>query len=163
MNSISVTSVVSEAKRGLSGDGALNQKDFRFSTILKVRIGDINYGNHMGNEAFIQFFHEARIQYLAQFSLSEKDIGHGVGLILTEINCDLKAEVFYGDELEVFVQVSELKRSRFTMIYQIVRKSDDKLVSSGYTTLAAFDYQKKKPVPLPQTFQEAVTHFEKSG
>ncbi len=33
---------------------------------IPVRISDINYGNHVGNDAFVFILHEARIQWLQQ-------------------------------------------------------------------------------------------------
>ena len=48
---------------------------FKFSMPLKVRIGDINYGNHVGHETFFSYFQEARIAYLSRFGFSEIDIG----------------------------------------------------------------------------------------
>jgi acyl-CoA thioesterase FadM len=35
-----------------------------FSTEIAVRITDINYGNHVGNDAFVRILHEARVQWL---------------------------------------------------------------------------------------------------
>ena len=38
---------------------------FTFSTIIKIRITDINYGGHVGNDSFLSLVHEARLQFLA--------------------------------------------------------------------------------------------------
>jgi len=45
---------------------------FAWSTDLTVRIQDINYGNHVGNDAFVSLLHEARIRYFNQLGYSEK-------------------------------------------------------------------------------------------
>jgi acyl-CoA thioester hydrolase len=37
-----------------------------FSTKINVRISDINYGNHVGNDSFVSILHEARVQWLKQ-------------------------------------------------------------------------------------------------
>ena len=34
-----------------------------FHTEVAVRIGDINYGGHLGNDAVLSLAHEARLQY----------------------------------------------------------------------------------------------------
>ena len=39
-------------------------KSFDFETILYLRIYDINYGGHMGNDAVLRLAHEARIKFL---------------------------------------------------------------------------------------------------
>lgn len=37
-----------------------------FRTRLTVQIGDINYGNHLANDAVLRLCHEARIRWLAE-------------------------------------------------------------------------------------------------
>ena len=44
---------------------------FSFSTSLPVRITDLNYGGHVGNDAILSLVHEARMQYLKSFGFSE--------------------------------------------------------------------------------------------
>jgi len=34
---------------------------------IPVRIADINYGNHVGNDAFVSIIHEARMQWIRQY------------------------------------------------------------------------------------------------
>jgi acyl-CoA thioester hydrolase len=41
---------------------------------IPVRITDINYGNHVGNNSFVEIIHEARMQFLSQFGFTELDI-----------------------------------------------------------------------------------------
>jgi len=138
----------------------MDNNDFKFSTTLDVRIGDINYGNHMGNDSFIQFFHEARLRYLAQFNLSETNLGNNIGIILTEIFCKLKNEAFYGENLTAFVKVNEIKKASFKMNYKIIRNNDQKLIALGYSIKAAFDYFKRKPIALPLSFIEIIKNYE---
>ena len=65
---------------------------------LKVRIGDINYGNHVGNDSFVSFIHEARIQWLQQNNFSEMDI-NGTGLIMADLAIEFKKEAHYGEDI----------------------------------------------------------------
>ena len=51
-----------------------------FHTVeLPVRITDINYGQHLGNDRLFALLHEARIQFLSQWGFSEIDAG-GAGV-----------------------------------------------------------------------------------
>ena len=134
--------------------------EFKFSYSLDVRIGDVNYGNHVGNEAFVLYFQEARIRYLNQFQCSEMDLGDGAGIVLTKVYCEIKSESFYQDRLIVYVQVSEIKKIRFIMNYKIIRESDNKLIATGYSEQTAFDYNKRKPVQVPVSFKNNVERFE---
>lgn len=44
---------------------------FHFSTELVIRITDLNYGGHVGNDVFLSLIHEAREQYLLSFGYKE--------------------------------------------------------------------------------------------
>ena len=38
--------------------------NYSFTTSLTVRINDINYGGHLGNEAVLAYIQEARMRFL---------------------------------------------------------------------------------------------------
>ena len=53
-------------------------ESYPFRTELPVRITDVNYGQHVGNDALLGLLHEARLQYLRQLAFSEQDACLGV-------------------------------------------------------------------------------------
>lgn len=136
---------------------------FNYQTSFKVRIGDINYGGHMGNDKFLLLFHDARIQFLESLGCSEADIGDGIGLIMSEAHVNFKAEVFLGDELRVSVQITDLQKTRFKIEYLVERISDRKLVATGATLMVAFDYSKRKVCKIPAAFRGACTKVRASS
>ena len=127
-----------------------------FRVRYTVRIGDISYGGHLGNDKYLLLFHDARLAYLAGLGASEKDIGGGTGLIMSEAHVRFQAEVFLGDELEVSVLPRDVQASRFTLDYQVTRVGDGTAAAEGYTTLVAFDYGKRRVTRLPEAFQAAL-------
>jgi 4-hydroxybenzoyl-CoA thioesterase len=127
-----------------------------FRVRYPVRIGDINYGGHLGNDKYLLLFHDARLAYLAGLGAAEKDIGGGVGLIMSEAHVRFQAEVFLGDELEVSVLPRDVQASRFTLDYQVTRVGDGTAVAEGYTALVAFDYERRRVTRLPEAFQTAL-------
>lgn len=130
--------------------------EFKFQTNLTIRIGDINYGGHLGNDKYLLLFHDARIKFLQALDFSERDIGDGIGLIMSEAHINFRAEAFLGDELKVGVRITDLKNARFNIEYEIERVSDDKLVASGYTRMVAFDYSVHKVSKIPEIFRQRV-------
>jgi YbgC/YbaW family acyl-CoA thioester hydrolase len=127
---------------------------FRFTIPYQVRVADINYGGHVSNAVVLNYFQDGRIAYLKQIGgYSEMDIG-GCGIILPEAQLYYRAEMFLGDELELGVRVAELRRSSLVMAYRIERSGA--VTAEGTTNLVAFDYQKRKPVRLPEEFITAV-------
>ncbi len=132
-------------------------KEYKFSISIKVRIGDINYGNHVGYQNYFLFFQDARIAYLKQFEFSEFDI-NGYGMLVSAADCKYKQELYLGDEIHVTCRVSKLKPKMFIMEYQIER--DGKMCATGSTTNVCYDYGKKQATKLPQTFVKAIKEFE---
>jgi acyl-CoA thioesterase FadM len=120
----------------------------------KIRISDINYGGHMGNDRALTLFHDARIEFLEMLSLSEKDVGEGKGIIMTSASIDFKREVFLGDKLMARINFGEIRSRSFELLYVFQRDSDNKEVFSGKTVFVCFDYEARRPVGLPQSFIE---------
>ena len=46
-----------------------------FTTAIYVRIGDINFGGHVGNDAILSIIHEARVQMLRSHGYDELNAG----------------------------------------------------------------------------------------
>jgi len=127
-------------------------ESFAFTTSLSVRITDLNYGAHAGNDTVLSFVHEARVRYLRSLGYSEFNM-EGAGLIMADAALVFKNEIYYGDELLISIQVTELSRVGFDMIYKIERKQADQpliLVAIVKTNMACFDYDRKKVIPLPE-------------
>ena len=144
---------------GLAGGSPAESQGSRqllFRALFPVRIGDINYGGHMGNDRFLSLFHDARLQYLQSLGFSEQDIGEGVALIMSEARLRYRAEAFYGDTLEVRVRIAELGDIRFTLEYEVRKQGEETVVATGATVLVGFDYGRRKPCRLPETFLSKV-------
>ena len=76
-----------------------HQKTPVFNTTIEVTIGDINYGNHMGNDRFLTLMQEARLRWLQSLGFkNEKEIAASGGGIWDTVTNTRKASQ---DELEV--------------------------------------------------------------
>ncbi len=124
---------------------------FEFTTELTVRISDINYGGHMGNDALLALFHEARLQFLGKYGLSEKDAG-GAAFIMSDAAIVYKAEAFRGDVLVFEVAVSEVSAIGCEIVYRAVNKATGKEIARAKTGIVFFDYTTHKIVKTPKTF-----------
>ncbi len=122
---------------------------------MGVRVGDINYGGHMGNDKALLAFHDARLAYLEALGFSEGDIG-GAGIIMRDAYVLFHREVWRRDVLVVDVGIEDVRNSSFTMTYTVRRESDDEVVFTGRTVLVAFDYGSRRPVRVPEVFREKI-------
>ena len=128
---------------------------FAFSTDIAVRIGDINYGGHLGNDAVLSLIHEARVRFLSRHGMSERDAG-GAGIIMTDVVIVYKSEVFYGSTLKIEVAVQGLTRTGCDFYYRLRDRASGKEVARAKTGIAFFDYETRKVMPVPDRFRTAV-------
>jgi acyl-CoA thioesterase FadM len=124
---------------------------FPFSTIIPIRITDINYGNHVGNDAVLCIIHEARMQFLRQASYTELNMD-GVGMIMSEVIIQFKNELFYGDNVIAGVAIGEFSKAGFEFYYKLEKEADGKklLVATARTSMVCYDYSKKKITAIPE-------------
>lgn len=128
---------------------------FGFSCELTVRVSDVNYGGHLGNDSLLSLVHEARIGWLARHGFTEIDAG-GAGLIMTDLTVLFRAEAFRGDRLRVEVAVTEAGRGSFALVYHVTRPADGAVVADVRTGMAFFDYERRRPVRMPDAFRREV-------
>ena len=130
-----------------------------FTTEIEVRITDLNYGNHVGNDAFVRIIHEARVQWLAAENYTELNI-EGASLIMADLAVEYKGESFYGDTLKVEIAVGEISRAGFELYYQINtnRNGNDLLILKAKTGMVCYNYDEKKVRELPQKFSALLSN-----
>ena len=124
-------------------------ENFSFITQIPVRITDINYGGHVGNDSILSLLHEARMQFLQHAGYTEMNVA-GVGLIMADAAIEFKGEAFYGDVLKAYVTADEFSRIGFQLYYKLVKSSDETVVVLAKTGMICFDYEKRKVVSVPQ-------------
>ena len=124
---------------------------FLASFAIPVRITDINYGNHVGNNAVVEIIHEARVQFLSQYGFTEFDAS-GVSLIMSELSIEYKKESFYKDKLTVKVFAGEISGIGFDLFYSISAVRDDSIITIAHakTGMICYNYQSKKVERIPE-------------
>lgn len=123
-----------------------------YETRLRVRIGDINYGQHLGNDATLALLQEARLRWLAQQGWSEKNVG-GCGLIMADAAVVYKNQAVYGDELAVSIAATGVDRMAFDLVYRMTRLSDGAEIVHAKTGMVCFDYERNRPARMPDAFR----------
>ncbi len=124
---------------------------FSFSTNIPVRITDLNYGKHVGNDAVLSIIHEARMQFLAHYGYSEMEFA-GVGMIMSDVGIEFKSELFYGDTVIASVTATAFSKVGFELYYLLEKVTAGKktTVALAKTGMICYDYEKKKIAAVPE-------------
>jgi acyl-CoA thioesterase FadM len=96
---------------------------FQFKTELPLRISDINYGGHLGNDSVLTIAHEARLRCMKDVGFSELDCG-GAGTIMIDSMIVYKNQGFYGDTIEVEVAVTDFSKLGCDFYYLLKSKNN---------------------------------------
>lgn len=128
-------------------------ESFSFTTDIPLRITDINYGGHLGNDSVLALIHESRVRFLKSQGYTELDIC-GVGLIQSDAVIVFRSEAFYGDVITIDVTVAEFTATGCDFFYLLKNKETEKEVARAKTGITFFDYTRKKPVKVPQEFAQ---------
>ena len=129
-------------------------KTFNFSTEMSVRVTDINYGGHLGNDKILSFIHEARVRFLHKFDFTELDVD-GAGTIMVDAIIIYKGEAFLGDILKIEVTTGDFHKQGCDFFYRVTNKETSKEIAKAKTGLIFFDYEKRKMVPMPDKFRKS--------
>lgn len=137
------------------------QSGYEFQQTVSVRVTDLNYGGHLGNDALVSLIHDARAHLLYLLGCDEFDLGdQRTGLIMTDLIVNFKREGFMFDRLQIDSHVGEVSQKSFRIFHRITKAGD--LLALVETGLVAFDYGQRRVVPLPEAFLRALETYKPS-
>jgi acyl-CoA thioester hydrolase len=133
----------------------LPEKFFNISINIPVRITDINYGDHVGNDSLVAIIHEARMQFLQHYGFTELNI-EGIGLIMSDIIVEFKNESFYKDIIDIKMGRGDISKVSFELFYRLItiRNNEEVIIANAKTTMVCYDYKLKKVVALPEKLKD---------
>lgn len=121
-----------------------------YETIVEVT--DLNYGNHLGNDALVGIIHRSRVHFLCRLGASENNLGDGkTGILLADLIVNYKGESFLFDRLEVESSIGEVHSKGFRMFHRITT-AQGRLIALAETGIVAFNYHKRKVARIPESF-----------
>ncbi|HJO91836.1 MAG TPA: thioesterase family protein [Victivallales bacterium] len=135
---------------------------FVFSTKLEVRINEINYGNHLGNDSVLSLVQEARIRFFRKLGFESELLIAPIGIILADAAIVFKAESIWGDKLNISIGLSGFTKSSLEMYYKFENVKTGKLVAKVKTGIVFFDYDRRKITKIPDFFMKSYNSFLQS-
>jgi len=122
---------------------------FPFATEIPVRITDLNYGGHVGNDALLGILHEARVGFLRSVGVpNDYDAATRLGLIMVDVAVEYKGEAFHGDVLRIGMAGVDQNKYGFDVVYHVHNQAG-KEIARAKTGMLCFDYNTHKLRLLP--------------
>lgn len=123
---------------------------FQYKSVIGVNM--INYGGHLGNDAVLTIFQDARIAFFKANNLSEINIGNELGIIQSDAAVQYLSEGHLHDEITTTIAFDITSTIGFDIYYKIETKGATKPIAIGKTGMITFDYKAKKMSQTPSSF-----------
>ena len=113
-----------------------------------VRFRDVDALGHVNNAVYLTYLEQARIAFLAPMGADQ------TGMILARAEIDFRAQVGFGDEVEIEVEPLSVGTKSFELGYTV--RVSGAVVAEAKTVLVAFDYSAGQAVPVPDGWRNAL-------
>jgi acyl-CoA thioesterase FadM len=130
-------------------------ESFPFETEIPIRISDVNYGGHLGNDAVLSIAHEARVRFLAAHGLAELDPG-GIGILMVDAAVVYGAEGRHGMTLRVAIAPADVRSRGFDLLYRMTDRATEQEIARVKTGIVFFDPRARRVVSMPARFRDVL-------
>ena len=131
--------------------------EFAYRHRLHVRFRDCDAMGHVNHAVYLTYFEQGRLTFWRE--LTGTPSPH-TRVIIARAECDYRSPAHFGDELEVRVNIGEIGRSSFVLLYEIAHAGTERLIASGKTVMVSYDYEKSASVPLPDATLELLRRLK---
>jgi len=94
-----------------------------FSMEISVRVTDVNYAGHLGNDRLLVYAQEVRSAWFASLGFNELDI-EGCNTIMADAALQYVNEAFANESLTITLFLGEQHKYGFDMYYLVARDED---------------------------------------
>lgn len=131
---------------------------FGFSTVVPIRMGDINRGIHVSHVAILSIMEEARAQFWISHGYTEQvNIQTNIGFIVGDVGIIYKRQINYGQSLKVEIAAADFSEKSFDLLYLISDFANGEEAVRAKTRLLIFDYAKQVVIPVPEELKKKLT------
>ncbi len=126
---------------------------YLFGTEISIRIGDVNYGGHLGNDAVLSIAQEARMRFLRAHGWATELTVDGVGMMMVDAAIVYLAEGTYGMTLRVEIAAADIRSRSFDLLYRVTNDATGGEIARVKTGLVFYDLAARRVVSLPPRFR----------
>ena len=131
---------------------------FHFKTKLKIRVSDLNYGGHLGNDSVLSLAHESRVRFFFKLNVTERNF-FNVGLIMADSAIKYKSQGYLNESIIIKISVTELRSHGFKLFYILKKNNSNIDLAYVQTSMVCYDYKKSKILQLPEDFKNSLNEI----
>jgi acyl-CoA thioester hydrolase len=131
--------------------------DYPFHHRIKVRSHDLDSFGHVNNAVYFNYLEEARCEYMEARGLSFNSFHEWQAfafVVSSEIR--YKSPAKYGDILDIRGAFSGMRRTSFTIDYEIYNETTDRVCALASMAFG-FVNGEEKIIPIPDDFRDKMT------
>jgi acyl-CoA thioester hydrolase len=140
---------------------APDRSRFKFSWNVRVGFSDTDAQGIVYYGRYLPYFDRARVEYLRDRGMLGMDVGEeGHEFVMRALSVEYHAPAVFDDLIEVYVRLARIGRTSASYELEAYRVRDGVLLVTATQTLVLVDLAERKPVPIPETYREAIRAFE---
>jgi len=129
-----------------------------FSTRITVRFGETDPAGLVYYPNIFHYFHVALEEFFAArcgISYQRLMADERIGFPTVNVRTEFLVPLVYGDEIDIEVLVSGVRRSSATFEYAIRRVGDQTLCARATLVQVAMNLDQRRAVPIPEQYRQA--------
>ncbi len=132
---------------------------FRHCIPMQIRFTDIDMLGHLNNNVYLMFMDLAKIDYFTSV-IGHKINMHDFDLVVANMNIDFLAPTFFGENIDVWTQVTHIGPRSVRMEQRVVETETGQIKSVGRVIMAGFDPVTNSAQPISPLWAAAIEKFE---
>jgi len=130
---------------------------FAFRHQLDVRFRDCDSMGHVNNAVYFTYLEQCRLTFWRQLTGEGSPLSR---VIVAHAECDYRSPALFGDRIEVGLNVGEIRRSSFVLVYQINHVESGRRLADGKTVMVTYDYAAGSSVPIPPATRSLLEEWQ---
>jgi acyl-CoA thioester hydrolase len=126
-------------------------------TEQRVYYSDTDHAGAVYYSNYFKWFEIGRTEFLRQLGFDYADFEkQGLIVPVVEAHCDYQSPARYSDIVTIRTKISNIGTSSIKFDYEVIDKSNNKLLAQGRTTNVFVDTKTMKPASIPGALKKSL-------
>lgn len=142
--------------------GGSVQSDFNYCHTLRVRYSEVDGQMIVYNSHYLTYFDIALTEYFRNLGVTFLVISdeEQYDYSLVNTNITFYSPAYFDDILEIYVRVSNIGNSSFTVNFEVRKQDTEKLVVTGETVYVGYNAKLGQKMFMPDYLRLRIKKFE---